>query len=91
MGQKDGEIARDWYVYLVECCDTSLYCGVTKNPEQRCTDHNTPKRGAKYTRARQPVKLVWQEGGYTKSEAYRKEYEIKRLSRAEKLKLIANE
>ena len=76
-----------WYVYLVKCKDKSLYTGVTNDLKKRIKDHND-KKGAKYTRARVPVKLVYKKGFRDKSRAYSREYEIKQMTRNEKLKLI---
>ncbi len=78
----------NWYVYLVETADTSLYCGVTNNLDKRIKDHNTSKRGAKYTRTRRPVKLIYFETYDSKSSAMKREYQIKQLSRIQKLKLV---
>lgn len=77
------------YVYLLECADGSLYCGYTNNLKKRVAAHNSGK-GAKYTKTRRPVKLVYSEEYETKQEAMRREYLIKKLSRAEKLDLITN-
>lgn len=76
------------YTYIVECADGSLYCGWTNNLEKRLLDHNDGK-GAKYTRSRLPVKLVYFEEYDTKEEAMSREWHIKELSREEKLKLIS--
>lgn len=75
------------YTYIVECADGSLYCGWTKDLDKRIADHNAGK-GAKYTKARLPVKLVYHEVADTKEEAMSREWHIKQLSRAEKLELI---
>ena len=75
------------YVYILECSDTSLYTGYTNHLEKRINVHNSGK-GAKYTRGRLPVKLVYSEIYSTKSQALKREYEIKQLSRNEKNKLI---
>ena len=75
------------YTYIVECSDTSLYTGWTTNLEKRLLMHNQGK-GAKYTRSRLPVQLVYYEAFDSKKAAMSREYAIKRLSRAEKLKLI---
>jgi putative endonuclease len=48
-----------WFVYIVRCRDSTLYCGITQNVQRRVREHNTSKKGAKYTRGRRPVKLVW--------------------------------
>ena len=77
------------YTYIVECADGSLYCGWTNNLEKRIADHNAGK-GAKYTKTRLPVKLVYYEEFDTKEEAMSREWHIKELSREEKLKLIKN-
>jgi len=76
-----------WYVYLVECNDGSLYCGITNNPDKRIETHNKGK-GAKYTTTRRPVSLVYSETANNKSEALKREIQIKRLSRNQKLCLI---
>ncbi len=78
-----------YYVYLLECADGSLYCGYTPHLEQRVKTHNAGD-GAKYTKSRLPVRLVYHEEYADKSEALRRECAIKRLSRAEKLALIAD-
>jgi putative endonuclease len=75
------------YVYILECCDSSLYTGYTNNLEKRLDSHNSGK-GAKYTRCRLPVKLVYSEEYETKCDAMKREYSIKQLSREEKLSLI---
>ena len=76
-----------WFVYLLECSDTSLYCGITNNLEKRLSTHNSGK-GAKYTRNKLPVKLVWFKECLDKSIASKEEYKIKKLKRENKLKLI---
>lgn len=75
------------FVYIVRCSDNSLYTGYTNNIEVRINKHNVGK-GAKYTKIRRPVVLVYQEMYETKSEALRREYEIKTFTRQRKLKLI---
>lgn len=75
------------YTYIVSCRDGSLYTGWTKDLERRVKAHNEGK-GAKYTKSRRPVKLVYYEEFETKKEAMRREYEIKQLSRREKEQLI---
>jgi putative endonuclease len=76
----------NWFVYLVECSDSTLYCGITNNIELRIEKHNLGK-GAKYTKSRRPVKLLYFEIHINKSEASKREWQIKRLSRSEKLAL----
>ena len=75
------------FVYIVQCKDHSLYTGYARDVEARIKQHNLGK-GAKYTKARRPVVLVYQEMYDTKSEALKREYEIKQLSRKQKLALF---
>ena len=75
------------YVYLLRCSDGSLYCGWTTDPEARAAAHNSG-RGAKYTRSRLPAELVYTEAYTDRREAQSREWHIKRMSRAEKEKLI---
>lgn len=75
------------YTYIVKCSDNSLYTGWTNNLEKRIQDHNAGK-GAKYTKPRLPVELMYFEIFDTKEEAMSREYAIKQLSRLQKLKLI---
>lgn len=77
------------YTYILECADGSYYTGWTNDLERRVREHNE-KKGAKYTRGRTPVKLVYYETFETKSEALKREAAIKKLSRPEKDALIAN-
>ena len=74
------------YTYILECKDGTLYTGWTNNLEKRVKDHNEGK-GAKYTKARRPVSLVYYEEFESKEEAMKREYAIKQMSRSEKLKL----
>ncbi len=76
------------YTYILKCSDDTLYCGWTNDLEKRIKTHNEGK-GAKYTRSRLPVTLVYFEEFATSVEAQKREYEIKQLSRAQKLALIA--
>lgn len=76
------------YTYIVQCSDGTYYTGWTNNLQNRVATHNSGK-GAKYTRARLPVQLVYYEEYATKSEAMKRECAIKRLSRKEKEKLIS--
>ena len=77
-----------WFLYVAQCSDGSLYTGVTTDVERRIREHNGSKRGAKYTRNRRPVKLVYSRVCKDRSEAQREEYKFKSLSRKEKLKII---
>jgi len=77
-----------WYVYIVECADHTLYTGVTRDLDRRVHEHNHTKRGASYTRARRPVRLVFSMERASRSAAQRSEVAIKRLNRVKKLALI---
>ena len=77
-----------WYVYLLRCADSSLYTGITTNPERRLRQHNGELAGgAQYTRGRRPVALVWTETWPDRSGAQRREAAVRRLSRGDKLRL----
>ena len=76
------------YVYLLRCADGSLYCGWTTDLEARLAAHNSG-RGAKYTRSKLPVKLVYTEAYEDRHEALSREWHIKHMNREQKLKLIS--
>lgn len=76
------------FVYILRCADGSLYIGTAKGLAERVAAHNA-KRGAKYTRSRLPVELIYQEGAMTLTKALRREYQLKQLTRAQKLALVA--
>ena len=76
-----------YYTYVVKCSDGSLYTGYTNDLEKRVSAHNEGK-GARYTRSRRPVELVYYEEYPTKEEAMSREWHIKQLTRAEKEKII---
>jgi len=80
-----------YYIYILKCADKTLYTGVTTDLDRRIEEHNTSKLGAKYTKARRPVKLVYSKKLANRSKAQKEECRIKDLSRTEKLKLIRNE
>lgn len=80
-----------WWVYIVCCADDSLYTGITTDLERRIAEHNDSKKGAKYTRSKRPVKLVFSENHPDRSSASKREYRIKKMSRTNKLKLIQTE
>ena len=82
--------AVDWKVYIISCNDHSLYTGITLDIERRFSEHAGQRR-AKYFRARRPGKVVYLEIGHTRSTASKREAAIKKLLRADKLKLIASE
>lgn len=75
------------FCYIVQCNDGTLYCGYSNDVQKRVDTHNKGK-GAKYTKTRLPVKLVYTECFETKSEAMKREYQIKRLTRKQKLEII---
>lgn len=75
------------YTYILKCKDDSLYTGWTNDLKKRITSHNAGK-GAKYTKARRPVELVYYEEFQTREEAMKREYAIKQMSRKEKEALI---
>ena len=75
------------YTYLLECSDHSFYCGWTNDLEKRIRAHNEGK-GAKYTKSRRPVSLAYHETFQTKEEAMRREWEIKQMTRQQKLDMI---
>jgi len=75
------------FIYILECVDKTLYTGYTTDIDKRVSVHNKGK-GAKYTKTRLPVKVMHQEEYKTKSDALRREYKIKQMSRKEKLNLI---
>ncbi|WP_126429253.1 GIY-YIG nuclease family protein [Brevibacillus marinus] len=78
------------FVYILRCCDGSLYTGYTTQLERRLAEHNAGK-GAKYTRGRTPVELVYVEEGESRSWGLRREESIKRMRRSDKEKLIAGQ
>ena len=77
-----------WKIYVLRCADDSLYTGVATDLKRRISEHNTSDKGAKYTKARRPVELVYWENRADRVDASKREYEIKQLSRKEKLELI---
>jgi len=79
--------AKPWYVYIVRCADQTYYTGCSPDLDARIAAHNAG-RAAKYTRGRLPVTLVYQERHDSRSTAARREYQIKQLTRLEKLALI---
>ena len=77
-----------WYVYLLRCADDTLYAVCTNDPPRRLQQHNAGQ-GAKYTRSRRPVSLIYLEQAGNHGQALRREAALKRLTRKEKLALIA--
>jgi putative endonuclease len=80
-----------WHVYMVRCSDNTLYTGVARDLERRIQQHNHGSEGAKYTRARRPVTLVYNEPAEDRSAAQQREYQIRKLSAAQKRMLIAGQ
>lgn len=87
-GHKKGGEAVAWYVYMLRCGDGTLYTGITDDVERRLAAHRSGK-GAKYTRGRGPLELVYTEEQPDKSAALRREVQIKKLRREQKEALIA--
>ncbi len=77
-----------YYLYIVQCSDRSLYTGITTDLKRRIKEHNTSLLGAKYTRTRTPVRLVYTKEFRDRSESSKEEIRIKSLSRTEKIELI---
>ena len=78
-----------YFVYIVKCADNTFYTGIATELERRIEEHNGSDKGAKYTRVRRPVSLVYSEEHPDRSSASKREYEIKKkMNRAQKLKLI---
>ncbi|KKQ52537.1 MAG: Excinuclease ABC C subunit domain protein [Parcubacteria group bacterium GW2011_GWD2_38_11] len=79
-----------YYLYIVKCSDNSLYTGITTDLERRMNEHNNSIKGAKYTSAHRPVKLVYFSEHKNRSLASKEESGIKKIARKEKLQLIEN-
>jgi putative endonuclease len=79
----------NWYVYILQCCDNTLYTGITTDLERRVHEHNHSPKGAKYTRARRPIELVYHEPAECRSTACRREWELKQLNAGDKRRLIS--
>ena len=81
----------DWIIYILRCSDNSLYTGITKNIAKRLEEHNAGgKLAAKYTRARRPVTLVYEEHASSRSAATKREHEIKQMAKKSKELLVAD-
>lgn len=90
-GQPDADTAKaGWHVYILSCADGTFYTGVTTDLDRRLREHNSPAGGARYTRARRPVRLVYAENAACRGTACRREYLLKQFSRTEKEALIAS-
>ena len=77
-----------YYLYIVKCSDNTLYTGITTDLKRRVYEHNSSKKGAKYTSTRRPVELIYSQKFANRSEASKEEYRVKKLSREKKLQLI---
>ena len=77
-----------YFVYILKCKDNTLYTGIATDVKRRLHEHNETDKGAKYTRVRRPVELVYKEELEDRSSACKREYAIKQLKREEKLRLI---
>ncbi len=78
----------NWFVYMISCCDGSLYTGITTDVERRFKQH-AEQKGAKYFRSCRPERIVFVESGHNRRSASQREAEIKKLKRADKLELVA--
>ena len=78
-----------YFVYILECSDSTFYTGITTNLDRRLKEHNSSKLGAKYTKVRRPVKLIYSQEFNNRSEASVEEARIKKLSRIEKINFIS--
>jgi len=79
---------RPWFLYVVHCSDGTLYTGVTTDVSRRIREHNTGSRGAKYTKTRRPVKLIYQVNFNDRSAAQKAEHKFKKLTRKQKDEMI---
>ena len=77
-----------YYLYMVRCSDNSLYTGITTDLKRRIEEHNGSKKGAKYTKARRPVVLVYEEKFENRAEASKREYAVKQLTKSKKEELL---
>lgn len=77
-----------WHVYILSVSDGSLYTGITKDPTRRFAEHNNGRRGAKYFRGKYPLDILFLESEHSRSSASQREYQIKKMTRKEKFRLI---
>ncbi|MEW8014593.1 MAG: GIY-YIG nuclease family protein [Candidatus Sedimenticola endophacoides] len=85
-----GHLALTWHLYILRCCDGSLYTGIARDLQRRLHEHNHGARGARYTRSRRPVCLAYSERFESHGEALRREHQVKRMRREQELALIRN-
>ena len=81
-------MSKEWKVYIVECADGTYYTGITTNVRRRILEHNFSFKSSKYTRSRRPVRLVYEESVDDRSHASKREIQIKKLKRKNKINLI---
>jgi len=89
VSKKSLNSGSNWYVYIVRCNDGTLYTGIAKDLNRRMTEHNSDNGGAKYTRYRRPVELVYSERTESRSDALKRENQVKRMPRTKKNELFA--
>jgi putative endonuclease len=77
-----------YFLYILQCSDQTLYTGITTNLDRRIIEHNDSKLGAKYTKIRRPVKIVYSQQFINRSEALKEEARIKKLTRQQKLDFL---
>jgi putative endonuclease len=82
------ETPDNWWLYIIEADDHTLYTGITTDIDRRFAEHLQGQKGARYFNGRTPLRIVYREDGHSRSSASRREIEIKRLSRSEKEQLI---
>jgi putative endonuclease len=82
--QIDKQDSKVWYIYILRCRDNSCYTGITTDIQRRLIEHNSQGNGAKYTRGRQPVILIYHEQAPTRSAATKREHQIKKMSHSAK-------
>ena len=80
----------NWFVYMLECSDNSIYTGICKNDINRRMKEHDSGNGSKYVRSRKPFNLVWSKNGFTSNEALKEEYRIKQLSKDQKREIIVS-
>ncbi len=81
---------KKWYVYLLQCSDTTYYCGITTDVRRRLYEHNKTKKSARYTRSRRPVSLIGYFEVTSRSEALKKEFAIKKMKKEEKVRMFSS-
>jgi len=82
------EVLVSYFVYILKCADGTLYTGIAKDVNKRVNEHNSSQKGAKYTKYRRPVELMYTEESQDRSSASKREYEIKQLKREDKMRLF---